>query len=286
MDCPRSGKLPMRWQHPLCFWHHPLRTLWLVNLGLVPYAQALDLQHRIVTARKQGGLNDVLLLLEHPPVFTLGRNASQDHILAPREFLDEIGIEVFRVERGGDVTYHGPRQLVGYPILDLRNFRMDVAWYVRSLEDVLIRTLLSYGLNARRIGSAEGKRDPKLVGVWVDNPTEDRPLRELQPDAKVAQIGARIESWITFHGFALNVDPIMQHFDLIVPCGILDKPVTSLSRALHRPVDMNEVRARVARAFATSFQVELKEIQPDDLVHRLHTSNIPLTTVESPASSL
>lgn len=263
-----------------------MQTVWLVNLGLVPYAQALDLQHQLVAARKQGELNDVLLLLEHPPVFTLGRNASQEHILATREFLDAIGIEVYRVERGGDVTYHGPRQLVGYPILDLKTLRMDVGWYVRSLEDVLIRTLTSYGLNARRIGSAAGKRDPKLVGVWIDNPTEDGRLRALQPDAKVAQIGARIESWITYHGFALNVDPIMQHFDLIVPCGIPDKPVTSLTRALHRPVEMNDVRVSVARAFAETFSFDLLEIEPGELLTRLRTVSHPLARAQSPVSGL
>lgn len=237
-----------------------MNSAWLVNLGVVPYAQALELQHRLVAARKRGALNDTLLLLEHPPVFTLGRNAREEHILASREFLEQIGIQVFRVERGGDVTYHGPRQLVGYPIVDLRRYRMDVGWFVRSLEDMLIETLSSYGLSARRLEHEKGKRDPKLVGVWIDHPTGDALARERQPDAKVAQIGARIESWITYHGFALNVDPIMQHFDLIVPCGIPDKPVTSIARALNRPVDMDDARERVAHAFASTFSVQLDRI--------------------------
>lgn len=239
----------------------------LQNLGTVPYADALALQHEWVEARKRGALQDTLFLLEHPPVFTLGRNARQEHILASREFLDDIGIEVHRVERGGDVTYHGPGQLVGYPILDLRNFRMDVGWYVRSLEDVLIETLRGFGLPAHRAGlDATGKRDPKLVGVWIDNPSSDPLERQIHPEAKVAQIGARIESWITYHGFALNVDPRMEHFGLIVPCGIPDKPVTSLTRALGRTVEMAAVRVRTAAAFEHVFGVALHTPAPASIL--------------------
>lgn len=236
-----------------------IKRVALQNLGTVPYADALALQHEWVDARKRGERQDTLLLLEHPPVFTLGRNARAEHILASREFLADIGIEVYRVERGGDVTYHGPGQLVGYPILDLRNFHMDVGWYVRSLEDVLIETLRGFGLNAHRAGlDANGKRDPKLVGVWIDNPTDDATERALHPEAKIAQIGARIESWITYHGFALNVNPRMEHFSLIVPCGIPDKPVTALTRALGREIEMAEVRTRVAAAFENIFGVALE----------------------------
>lgn len=231
----------------------------LANLGLVPYADALALQHQIVDARKNGAGEDSLLLLEHPPVFTLGRNAREEHILASTEFLREAGIEVYRVERGGDVTYHGPGQLVGYPILDLHGYRKDVGWYVRSLEDVLIQTLNSYGLDAHRAGlDANGRRDPKLVGVWIDNPTVDPLVKRTQPEAKIAQIGARIERWVTYHGFALNVDPMMEHFQFIVPCGISDKPVTSLARTLKRNVPMAEVRERVARTFEKVFDVSLE----------------------------
>jgi lipoyl(octanoyl) transferase len=230
----------------------------LVNLGMVPYMQALALQHALVAAHKNGAGQDALLLLEHPPVFTLGRSAREEHILASREILDAAGIAVHRVERGGDVTYHGPGQLVGYPILNLKNFRMDVGWYVRSLEDVLIETLRGFGLNAHRAGlDADGKRDPKLVGVWIDNPTRDETEKKMQPEAKIAQIGARIESWITYHGFALNVNPRMEHFGLIVPCGIPDKPVTSLTLALGHPVAMDDVRARVADAFAHVFDAHV-----------------------------
>lgn len=246
----------------------------LVNLDLVPYAQALALQHRLVSARKHRELNDTLLLLEHPPVFTLGRNAREEHILASTEYLDQIGIEVFRVERGGDVTYHGPGQLVGYPILDLHNYRTDIGWYVRRLEDVLVRVVTSFGLNARRIGDDGRKRDSKLVGVWVDNPVADPLTRRLHPDAKIAQIGARIESWVTYHGFALNVDPILPHFDLIVPCGIPDKPVTSLSQALGRPAPMQDVRTRIALAFEQVFDISLEETSLESLDQEATFSNI------------
>lgn len=243
-----------------------MQSVLLENLPLVPYADALTLQHNLVAARKHGDGHDILLLLEHPPVFTLGRNAHEEHILASRDFLDEIGIEIHRVERGGDVTYHGPGQLVGYPILDLHNFRKDVGWYVRSLEDVIIETLHSYNLDARRAGlDANGKRDSKLVGVWIDNPSDDPSERKIHPEAKIAQIGARIESWITYHGFALNVDPNMEHFRLIVPCGIPDKPVTSLTFALKKNVPMQEVRDRVALAFENVFDVSLESVTDSPL---------------------
>ncbi|MBI3536993.1 MAG: lipoyl(octanoyl) transferase LipB [Chloroflexi bacterium] len=225
-----------------------MHTVWLLNLDSVPYADALDLQHRIVAARKNGARDDVLILLEHPPVFTLGRNANDSNILASPEFLRQHGIEIFHVERGGDVTYHGPQQLVGYPILDLNHFRRDVGWYVRALEELLIRALADFGI--------QGKRIEKLVGVWTG-------------EEKIAQIGARIEQWITYHGFALNVDPPMEHFDLIVPCGISDKAVTSMARVLNRAIDMRDVRARVAARFADVFDVELKEITRAELEDRL-----------------
>ncbi len=232
-----------------------MNTIWLVNLDTIPYADALALQHRLVDARKRGALNDTLLLLEHPPVFTLGRNAKDENILASREFLRQQGIDVFRVERGGDVTYHGPGQLVGYPILDLHNFRMDVGWFVRSMEEMLIRALGDFGIR--------GKRIEKLVGVWVD---QNSPV---SPDAKIVQIGARIEQWITYHGFALNVNPNLAHFDLIVPCGISDKAVTSMARVLNHPVDPRAVRERVAARFGEVFGAEMIEVPREEFEARL-----------------
>lgn len=225
-----------------------MKTVWLVNLDTVPYADALALQHRIVAARKRGALNDVLLLLEHPPVFTLGRNAREANILASREMLQQLGIEVFRVERGGEVTYHGPGQLVGYPILDLHNFRFDVGWFVHSLEEVLIRALDDFGIRGTRI--------EKLIGVWVN-------------DTKIAQIGARIEQGITYHGFALNVHPNLAHFDWIVPCGIRDKGVTSMVRVLNTPIEMRAVRERVAARFSEVFNVALMSVTRAGLEQKL-----------------
>ncbi len=243
-----------------------MNLVWLVNLDQVPYAEALALQHRLVEARKRGALQDTLLLLEHPPVFTLGRNANESNILASRDFLDGMGIEVYHVERGGDVTYHGPRQLVGYPILDLRNFRQDVGWFVRSIEEMLIRVLADFGIAGRRI--------EKLVGVWVNNPTQGKDGHG-SPDAKIVQIGARIENWITYHGFALNVDPNMAHFDLIVPCGISDKAVTSMARVLEQPIDMQTVRASVAAQFGRVFGAEVVPITQEEFSARLQEAEQP-----------
>ncbi|HID87211.1 MAG TPA: lipoyl(octanoyl) transferase LipB [Anaerolineae bacterium] len=218
--------------------------MWLLNLGLEPYDRALELQHRLVAARKEGRGEDVLILLEHPPVITLGRRADESHITASPELLARLGIRVYRVERGGDVTYHGPGQIVGYPILDLRGHRQDVGWYVHSLEEVIIRALADFGVVAQRVEGA--------VGVWVG-------------DGKIAAIGARIESWVTYHGFALNVDPDLRHFDLIVPCGIRDKGITSMRRVLGKPVDLEVVRRRLAQRFGEVFGVTLEEIALPDL---------------------
>jgi lipoate-protein ligase B len=229
-----------------------MNSVWLVNLGTIPYGDALALQHRLVKVRKRGALNNTLLLLEHPPVFTLGRNANDSNIIALPDLLRQLGIEVFRVERGGDVTYHGPGQLVGYPILDLHNFRLDVGWFVRSMEQMLIGALGDFGIASKRID--------KLVGVWLDTPGGE---------AKIVQIGARIEQWITYHGFALNVDPNLAHFELIVPCGISDKAVTSMARVLNQPIEMRAVRERVAARFAEAFGVELGELAPNEFQERL-----------------
>lgn len=234
--------------------------VWLVNLGTVPYGDALALQHRIVEERKRGQLENVLLLLEHPPVFTLGRNAHDANILASPDVLKAWGIEVFRVERGGDVTYHGPNQLVGYPVLDLRQFRQDVGWFVRSLEELLIRAVGDFGIRARTVD--------KLIGVWTESKGS---APGMASEEKIAQIGARIEAWITYHGFALNVDPNMQHFQLIVPCGITDKPVTSMAQVLGHRVEMAAVRERVAARFAEVFDAELIEIAPAEFEQRINS---------------
>ena len=181
------------------------------RLGMVPYAEALTLQRELVEARRADAVPDVLLLVEHPPVLTLGvrGDGGRSHVLATPEALASQGIEVFETGRGGDITYHGPGQIVGYPIINLKPDRCDVHRYMRDLEEVLIRVAADYGILAKRI---EG-----LTGVWVG-------------EEKLAAIGVRISRWITSHGFALNHTTNLSHFDLIVPCGIADRGVTSLGR--------------------------------------------------------
>jgi lipoyl(octanoyl) transferase len=210
------------------------------RLGILPYADGVALQERLVQDRKAGTIPDQLLLLEHSAVITLGVKARADrsHVLASAESLMARGVELFESGRGGDVTFHGPGQLVGYPILDLGPDRCDVHRYVRDLEDVLIRAVGSFGIPAART--------PGLTGVWVG--TE-----------KVAAIGVRISRWITSHGFALNVNTDLSQFDLIVPCGIRDKGVTSLQRLLGRTVGMAAVEQAVVTAFAQIFDRQVRE---------------------------
>ena len=205
------------------------------RLGVLSYADGLALQKELVEQRKAGEIPDQLLLLEHPPVITLGVKTRNDrsHIVATTDTLAAAGVEVFETGRGGDVTYHGPGQLVGYPILDLRPDRCDVHRYVRDIEEVMILAAASFGITAARI--------PGLTGAWVGN-------------EKLAAIGVRIARWITSHGFAFNVNTTLDHFNLIVPCGITDKGVTSLQKLLGRPIPMAEVEESVAAAFKEVFQ--------------------------------
>ena len=206
------------------------------RLGIVPYAEALELQRQLVERRKAGDIPDQLLLLQHPPVITLGVKARSErtHVVASEDALALRGIEIFESGRGGDVTFHGPGQIVGYPILDLRPDRCDVHRYVRDLEEVVIRTLGAFDVKAER---ASG-----LTGVWVGTD-------------KVAAIGVRIARWITSHGFALNVNTDLSHFDLIVPCGISDRGVTSLERLLGRTVELASVQNAIVSAFSNVFGV-------------------------------
>ena len=207
------------------------------RLGLVPYEAALELQQQLVDARKADAIPDQLLLLEHPAVITLGAKVRNDrsHVLASREALDGAGVSVFEAGRGGDVTFHGPGQLVGYPILDLRPDRCDVHRYVRDLEQVMIATAAQFGVEAARVAG--------LTGAWVGND-------------KLAAIGVRISRWITSHGFALNVGVDLSQFGLIVPCGIADRGVTSLARLLGREVPLKTVEDAVAGAFGAVFARE------------------------------
>ena len=204
------------------------------RLGVVPYAEGLALQQELVAARKADRIPDQLLLLEHPPVITLGAKVRDDrsHVLASEQALDEAGVELFEAGRGGDVTYHGPGQLVGYPIIDLRPDRCDIHRYVRDLEEVMITAAAAFGVRADRVRG--------LTGAWVGQD-------------KLAAIGVRISRWVTSHGFALNVATDLSHFSLIVPCGIQDRGVTSLGRLLGQPPPMSSVEDAVIQAFTATF---------------------------------
>jgi len=208
------------------------RPLDVRRLGLIPYGDALELQKRLVDQRRAGEIPDTLLLLEHPHVITLGSGAHDENVLVSPEERAARGIELFETGRGGDVTYHGPGQLVGYPILDLAPDRKDVHIYVRDIEEVLIRTAAAFGVEAKRV--------PGLTGVWVGPDGREE---------KLAAIGIRISRWITSHGFALNVSTNLDHFNLIVPCGIVDRQVTSLEKLLGRAVAMAEAERAVEQAF-------------------------------------
>ena len=216
----------------------------VLHLGLVPYGTALQLQHTLMELRKVGRVENTLLLLEHPPVITLGRNAKLSNVVAPREFLAQKGVELFDIDRGGDVTFHGPGQLVAYPIFDLRSFepRIGAVEFARRLEEVLIRTCGDFGIGTRRV---EG-----LTGVWT------YALRD-KPEAKIAAIGVHISRGVTTHGFALNVSTDLNYFSLIVPCGLTGKPVTSMQRKLQKTLTMEEVAIAASRNFGRVFQSQM-----------------------------
>lgn len=206
------------------------------QLGLVDYAAALRLQQERVAERKRGSIPDTLLLVEHPHVYTLGRNAKRAHLLASGERLRELDAQVFDTDRGGDITYHGPGQLVGYPIFDLTRHRRDLAWYMRSLEEVFIRAAADFGVRAGR--------QPGLAGVWVGND-------------KLVAVGVHVSRWVTSHGFAFNVNTDLTYFGAIVPCGLRGRGVTSLARLLGRPVVMDGALERVIEHFGKVFDLEM-----------------------------
>lgn len=197
------------------------------DLGLIPYAEAWMLQQELVAERKAGHVSDTLLLLEHPHVITLGRSAQRENILNVPP-----GVELQETNRGGDVTYHGPGQLVGYPIFDLHGLRKDIAWYMRTLEGCLIEALAAFGITAERL--------PGLTGVWVAHD-------------KIAAMGVHLSRWVTCHGFALNVTTDLSYFDAIVPCGIRDHGVTSMQKVLGHAVEMNAVKQAVIRSVQKGF---------------------------------
>jgi len=224
------------------------KTCLLVDLGLISYLAAWELQQRLVEARKADAIPDVLLLCEHPHVITLGRNGSREHLRAGDRSLAQMSVEFHPSDRGGDITYHGPGQIVGYPILDLARHRRDVRWYVAQLEEVMIRASADFGVVARRI---EGRH-----GVWVDAAAGEE---------KLGALGVHLSRWVASHGFAYNVSTDLRYFDLIVPCGIVGARTTSLERVLGQAVDAVAARSAVAAHFAEVFGRDLVQTTCEEL---------------------
>lgn len=238
----------------------------VVQLGTVDYATGLRLQQELVDLRKAEKIGDVLLLLEHSPVITLGRNAKAANVIASTELLAQRGVELFECDRGGDVTFHGPGQIVGYPIFDLRGFAtpdgkrktLGAVEFVRRLEEVLIRTCADFAIATNRIAS--------LTGVWTNHEAAQ---------AKIAAIGVHISRLVTSHGFALNVNPDLSFFNLIIPCGITSKPVTSMQHELGHSLDLNSVAESISRNFGTVFSSQMLWVDTlDALLGR--TVGVPL----------
>jgi lipoyl(octanoyl) transferase len=202
------------------------------DLGLIDYKKAWDLQNEIYNKRLHNEVNDTLLLLEHPHTYTLGKVAAKENLLSNDDQLKQLGISVYEIDRGGDITYHGPGQIVGYPIINLSEWNEDTHKYLRGLEEVLMQTCSEYGL--------ESERNSKFTGVWLK-------------DRKIAAIGIKVSRWITMHGFAFNVNTNLSYFDGIIPCGIKDKEVTSLSRELGKNIDLNEVKKVITEKFKEIF---------------------------------
>ena len=219
-----------------------------VDLGLLGYTQACALQKRVVAARKAGAVEDVLLLCEHAHVITLGRNGKLENLLASERVLRQKGVEFHATDRGGDITYHGPGQIVGYPILNLGAIRRDIVWYVRTLEEAMIRATAEFGISA--------EREPGRTGVWVQA-------------GKLAAIGVHISRWVSSHGFAYNVSTDLRNFDLIVPCGMADRQATSLEKLLGRSVQERDVAPRITRHLGALLGLEIQEVSRKELLEKL-----------------
>jgi lipoyl(octanoyl) transferase len=230
-----------------------MNECWTVDLGPIGYERAWELQKRIVAARKLALIPDVLLLCEHPHVITMGRNGRSEHLLASEAMLRERGVEFHATNRGGDITYHGPGQLVAYPILNLAEIRRDVGWYVRQLEEAMIRTTAEYGIAAER---REGR-----TGIWV--PLSD--ANEIATEEKLGAIGVHISRWVTSHGLAYNVSTDLSYFDLIVPCGIAGKRATSLTRLLNRQVEVSDASPRLVRHMEECFGRTMRATSQSEL---------------------
>jgi lipoate-protein ligase B len=230
-----------------------MKQLLVVNIGRSKYADAWELQKQIFSARLDQRIGDVLLLTEHEPVFTLGKGADENHLLANELELNEKKIDMFWIDRGGDVTFHGPGQIVGYPILDLNQHYLDIHRYLRELEEMIIRTLNDYGIDAGR--------EKEFTGVWVKN-------------EKIAALGVKVSKWITMHGFAFNVSTDLSFFDRIIPCGIFHKGVTSLQQVLGKTIEIADVHQYLVKHFSNIFAYEVKQISKEQLLSLLHHSEV------------
>jgi len=222
------------------------REMWVVRLGRMGYEECLELQREVARQRISGAIpQDVLLLVEHPPVVTLGRASKQKNMISSPDFLRSRGVELFEVERGGDVTFHGPGQLVGYPVFDLKRHKQDLHWYLRSVEEAIIRIIGEYGI--------PGERSTGYTGVW----TRGR---------KIASIGVHARDWVTWHGFALNVTTDLSYFDLIVPCGIVGVEMTSIVKETGLAPGLEEVSSLAAQHFGEVFELPAVDVSPDALI--------------------
>lgn len=225
-----------------------MREIILQDLGQQSYKQVWDYQESLLQEKikaKQANKTeaDYLLFVEHNPVYTLGKNGKEKNLLVTQQMLDAKGIEYFHINRGGDITFHGPQQLVGYPILDLDNYKADLGWYLRSLEEVIILTIGEYGL--------KGERSAGETGVWLDASIKGK-------ERKICAMGIRCSRWVTMHGFALNVNVDLNYFSFITPCGIRDKQVTSIKKEHGKAVDMNEVKQKLINNFEQVFHTSIK----------------------------
>lgn len=217
----------------------------MLTAGITPYLKALQWQEYLADARRSGRIGDILLLLEHPPVLTTGRQGGLENLLVSERELKGRGIDLVPASRGGNVTFHGPGQLVCYPILNLKEHLEDIHWYVRQLEEVLIRSAAEYGISA--------ERRPGMPGVWVGGD-------------KLASIGVAVKEWVTMHGLALNVENDLEYFSLIRPCGLTNVAMTSISRLAGRPVSVKEAAEKVLRHFAEVFRLTLREVKPEEVL--------------------
>ncbi len=216
------------------------RTLIYCDLGLIDYKDAWDLQKSVHQLRVEKKIEDVLFLLEHPNTYTFGKTADKKNLLGDQKYLNKNKISVYEIDRGGDITYHGPGQVVGYPIIDLNDWKKDTHKYLRSIEEVIIGFLTEYNLTGTRVD--------KYTGVWLDN-------------RKICAIGIKVSRWITMHGFAFNINTDLKLFNGIIPCGITDKDVTSLKRELDKEIQLSEVKEKIVRHFKTEFNYDRIEIK-------------------------